>query len=108
MTIRNLRQTITYWAPTNRDAYGKTQFAAPVQLQARWEDKVQVIQNQRGQEVVSKARVYLSEGIETFGYMYLGSSNATDPMVLEGAQEIQLVGMVPDLRSLNQLHMAYV
>lgn len=108
MANRNLKQVITYWAVTGTDTYGKTTFAAPVTMAARWESKVQLIQNKYGKEIVSKARVYASEVLEVDGYVYLGESVSTTPMTLEGAQEIQLVGQSPDLRNLTQLTVAYV
>ncbi len=106
---RNLRQTATYWAPTNmRDAYGKITYAAPVQLRVRWEDRVELFRDKHGNDTHCKSKVYLSEKLHIDGYLLLGTSTAADPQTEALAFEIQMLSVTPDLRNLISLTVAYL
>lgn len=102
--MRHFHQTLTYWeANSTTDIYGKPTFKAPVQLSCRWEDREQQIINKKGSEIVSKSRIFVEGEIGLEGYLFLGTSNETDPTKVEGADEIQQVGVTPDLRYLRSL-----
>lgn len=103
---RNLKQTVTYWAPQGTDRFGKRAFASPATLQARWEDTAELFINQQGQQDVSRSRVITADETELGGYLYLGTSADTDPTMVDGAFEIRSVRTQPDLRSLDQIYSA--
>ena len=105
---RNLKQTLTYWAPGTLNLYGKPTWSSPVQFKCRWEDKTQQLVNKHGEEFVSMTRAFVIETVDMDGYVFLGTSSAADPTVLAGAQEIQAVARQPDLRGLNQLTVIYL
>jgi hypothetical protein len=105
---RWMKQDITYWAPSTQDVYGKWVFTAPLALTGRWEDRTELIINKAGQEVGSRSRVYLTQAVEIDGYLYKGTSSATDPTTIRDAYPILVVGNQPDLRNLKQLNVAMV
>lgn len=103
-----LNQTVTYWAQTGLDTYGKGTFASPVTRACRWEDKAELILDKYGEEVVSQSRVFFGQDIALEGYLYLGTSAGADPTVVAGAKEIRQRKMTPDLRNLQQLYVAFL
>lgn len=103
---RNLRQTATYWAQTGLDKYGKPTFSAPTTIACRWEDRQELFIDKRGQETLSRARVFFAQAVDLEGYLYLGESAATDPLTLQDAFEIQATKKTPDLRNLKSLYVA--
>lgn len=105
---RQLHQTCTYWAQTGTDMEGKPSFSAKVELACRWEDRSELILSKRGQEIVSRSRVYLAAEVDINGYLYLGTTAETNPLVLSGACEVQATKITPDLRNLSNLYVAFL
>jgi hypothetical protein len=104
-----LRQTATYWAPSgSTDRYGKPTLAAPVQVSCRWEDKTSAVISKKGEEIISKSRVYLIQDIDIDGFLFLGTSASTDPASIDDAHEIQAVSKTPDLSNLQSLTTVYL
>lgn len=101
---RNMKQTLTYWAPSSTtDINGKPTYTAPVQLICRWEDQQNQFYNKKGQEVVSKSRVFMVDDVDIDGYIFLGTSAEADPRKVSGAWEIQAKGKMPNLRNSQEL-----
>lgn len=105
---RNMHQTMTYWKRTGEDKFGKPTFDAPVTVKCRWEHKIEAIRDKRGEEFVTRSRIYCTRAIDLDGYVYLGTSTATAPTTLEDASEIRMVGVSPDLRNLKSLTVVYI
>lgn len=103
---RNLNQTVTYWAPTGSDLFGKATFATPVTLSARWEDIQEMFRDKLGNETVSRSKVFLASDIHIDGYLFLGTSVITDPTDVTGAEQVRQMKRLPDLRSLKILYVA--
>jgi hypothetical protein len=103
---RQMKQTITYWAPSTTDVYGKKTYASPVALTGRWEEKQEIFRDKTGKDIMSKARIFLQQAVVIDGYLYLGTSAGSDPTTVSGAWEIQAVGRMPDLRALRNLYVA--
>lgn len=102
------KQVATYWGSPVQDVFGGFTFAAPVTIRCRWEEKIELFTNREGNEQRSHAIVYLLSAVHEGGYLYLGTSVATDPTTLSDARMIQRADSVPDLRGLNQEHKAYL
>lgn len=96
---RNLRQTVTYWAPGAPDGYGGLSFSAPVTMKGRWEDRVELIRDSFGEETVSQAVAYLTQDVVVRGYLYEGSSTASSPLSVDGAKKIIRVDKTPTLNA---------
>ncbi len=107
---RMMNQIATYWSPTGSvDIYGKPTWNTPVQIPCRWEAKTAQVMSKRGEEIVSKARVYLNGyTVHYDGYLYRGVSAATVPPDVTDAFEIQAIGETPSLRNLESLTTVYL
>lgn len=104
-----MQQTLTYWEPdSGTDRYGKPIMKVPVTRKCRWEDKTQQVQSKKGEEIVSKSRVYMTEDCHIDGYLLLGTSVQTDPTSVVGAYEVQAVAKTPSLSSLESLTTVYL
>lgn len=81
MPFGNLRnQDITYWTQSGLDDYGYPSFNAPSTVKGRWEDRVVLVdQEQGGQMVTSNSRVWLQEELSNGDYVYEGTSVAATP-----------------------------
>jgi hypothetical protein len=106
---RWLKQTCTYWATTGvTDVFGKPVYAAPTTRTCRWEDKSVLFRDKLGQEKTSRSEIFLALSADIDGWLYLGTSAATDPTGVAGAAEIQQVDRYPDLRYLKQLYVVHL
>lgn len=101
-------QVATIWTQTGLDTYGKPTFTAPAQINVRWEDRTEMILSKRGEEYVSKSRVFFGSDIPLEAFLFLGTSAATDPTAVPGAYEVMGRKMTPDLRNLQQLYVAFL
>lgn len=106
--LTTLNQVATLWTRTGLDRYGKGTYERTDDLACRWEDRSELILNKHGQEIVSRSRVFFGQDIPLEAYLYLGSSAASDPTTVKGAFEVQQRKMTPDLRNLQQLHVAFL
>ena len=70
---KTCKQTCVYWGSPQDDGYGGKIFAAPVELLVRWEDKEQLIRQDDGIEISSRAIVYVLQDVDLEGMMYLGT-----------------------------------
>lgn len=105
---RHFKETVTYWAPAGNDGYGGRVVSAPVQQAARWEQRAEQFHTQTGEVDVSNAVVFLSGDVEVGGFLYLGTSVATDPNTVAGAFIIRQFTSFPDLRNLNKERKAFL
>src|SRR5690349_19064390 len=92
-----LSQTLTWWRVTGVDGYNKPTFAAPVQLSCRWEDRVEKIQNDQGQDYVARSRIFLGSDVSTGDYLFLGTSGASDPRAVALARRVAAFRKTPSL-----------
>jgi len=86
---RFYRQTLTYWGAPVTDGYGGWTFATPVEIQGRWEDKQELFINAKGEQALSRARVFVDQAVVNGGYLYSGTSSATNPQLVDGAHRIE-------------------
>lgn len=95
-------QTAVYWGNPQPDGYGGITFDAPVEIGCRWEDKTQIIVNNQGKEMISKAEVLVTQDLDVQGRLYLGSISELEsdpvPMEVEGAFEIKAFNKIPMIR----------
>lgn len=103
---RNLKQTATYWAPASTDIFGKVTYSAPQERACRWEDRQELFRDKAGQETTSRSKIFMALDADLDGYLYLGTSAASDPTTVAGAWEIRQIARLPDLRNLKTLYVA--
>lgn len=97
LTDYNLKETVTYWAPSGYDARGNSGFSSPVTLDGRWEERTQIYTNRQGEEVRSRAVVFVSVDVALGGYLYLGTSAEANPFNQSDAYEIKDFKKIPNL-----------
>ncbi len=85
-TTDNLRESITYWAPSGVDNFGDPSFAAPVTtIKAKWEDRTELFIDETGREQRSRSVVYVDTDLVIGGYLFRGTSTVADPLSVDGA-----------------------
>ena len=92
-----LNQTATYWAPQGYSHEGAMQFASPVRLKCRWEEKTELFVDFRGEERRSEALVFVDRGLTTGGFLLLGISTEANPLDEAEAKEIKAKRAIPDI-----------
>ena len=105
-------QTAVYWGAPKPDGYGGTSYDDPIELSppngVRWDDQVEVITNNQGEEITSQARVLLLQEVEPEGLLWLGrledltQSQKDDPSQIEDARKIQRVDKNPLFQSTDE------
>lgn len=98
MQFSSYRQTATYWGSPTPDGSGGHTYASPVALTVRWEQRAMEERSPENQVFVSLAVVYVQEDVDIGGYLYLGTSVASDPTSVSDAFEIKQFRKIPNLR----------
>lgn len=100
MLTDTLNQTATYWSAPVLDGFGTRTFAAPVLIKCRWEDRTNLRIYKNGEEINSRAVVYVGQEVQLGGYLVLGdhaTTPVTDPQTLSAAYMIQDYKAVPSV-----------
>lgn len=108
---RLLRQTVVYWETDSTDVFGNTSWEAGIEIKARWEEQAEDVLNADGENVVSKAVVYVDgdQDIVMDGVMFLGvkssltTAQIPDPDRVANAYRIIAVRNSPELRNRRSL-----
>jgi len=80
---------ITYWGNPRPDGSGGRTFDDPVSIPARWQERQELTYDSKGQQIVSRAVVFVDQDLDVGGYLYNGVSVEEDPTALTGAWEIK-------------------
>lgn len=85
--------TATHWARQARDGWtGGETFAAPVAFACDYKSEARKLVDASGAEFVSRHILYTERAtIQRGDYVLIGSSTATDPTVVSGAEEVKAV-----------------
>jgi hypothetical protein len=70
---REYNQKCVYWGNPLNDGQGGHTFDAPVELDCRWEEMNQVVTDNKGNEVTSRAVVFLPQDVDYEGMLYFGT-----------------------------------
>ena len=99
-------QRAVYWGNPVADGFGNFTFDEPVSIYCRWEIKSNVIKDSLGRELITKAKVLLTQDVEVQGWLYLGlledfeeTTDLTNPKSISGAYEIIGFDKTPMIRS---------
>lgn len=101
-------QTAVYWGNPQPDGYGGTNYDDPVEISCRWDGKVELITNNQGEEIVSKAQILVTQDLDEGGMLYLGSLGDLDsaqedsPETVNGSYKIQRMDKNPLFRSTSE------
>lgn len=112
---KRLVQTAVYWGNPEPDGEGGYTWDDPIELDVRWEDSQELVLNNNGEEVLSKAKVTVSQDVDEGGWLYLGSldesalDSTSDPRDVDGASPIVSFRKVPRIGSTTRFYrVAYV
>jgi hypothetical protein len=123
LLIRSLKQTAVYWGTPVNDGEGGFTFADPIEIACRWENINQVVTDSKGNEITSRAVVFVLQDLDEEGMLYLGTledlydsldlessaGSLPNPMTIEGAWIIKRFQKTPSLGSTTDfLRKAYL
>lgn len=105
MTISTdwLLQDATYWPPSSNDGYGNEVFGAPQSIKVRWQRQNVLFRDSQGKERVSTSVVYSAVDVAIGGYLFEGTSSATDPRDVAGAYQILQTAVSPNLDNTDRV-----
>ena len=114
--VRACTQTAVYWGDPTPDGSGGRTFgsAYPVEISCRWEDRVEIMSDRQGNEIISLARVYVTEDVEEEGWLFLGtlddldSDAEEDPMQADSTYKIRRFDKIPSIRGDDFVRIAYL
>jgi hypothetical protein len=69
---RACTQTAVYWGNPVSDGQGGKTFIDPVEIACRWEDMLQIVGDNKGETLTSRAVIYVTRDVQQEGMIYLG------------------------------------
>lgn len=106
------RQTAVWWQrSTSPDGFGRYTYAAPIQIDCRWEDIVVEFLDPQGNKTQSRSVVYVDRVIAAGDMLMEGdweSNTADDPTEEELAFEVRRFDKLPNLKNTETLYTAYL
>jgi len=102
--VRSCVQTAVYWGTPVKDGYGGFTFASPVEIPCRWEDRIGQFTSRGGEQIYTKATIYVLQDLDDSGYLFLGTladisgeDDAGAPKDIVNAFEIKRFDKLPAL-----------
>lgn len=99
-----MKQKVLHWSISSRDGYDNPTFAEAVELYCRWEDISVKFLDKAGNEIVSRAIVYLPSDVSIGDMLALGnSSNLASDTTLPfsasvSAHEVKAFNKIPNVK----------
>ena len=72
------KQDAVYWGNPTQTGTGAFTFDDPVEIQVRWDDKQELVIDDKGNEVVSRASVMVKQDVDLGGMLMLGTIDDID------------------------------
>lgn len=101
-------QTAVYWGSPADDGYGGFTFDSPVEIPVRWDEKHELITASNGEQIVTKAEIFVNQDVDVNGYLFLGNLTAlsdeqsANPKLHDQAHCIRQTSKVPLIKSTTQ------
>jgi len=105
------KQTAIYWAYLGESGLATETYSEPVELACRWTERSEMIINDFGEEIVSKAMVYLPIDAVHGSYLKLGtidSATPDDPTSETGAWKVITTSNMPNIKATEYLKKAFL
>ena len=109
MLAKRLTQTAVYWANPVNDGYGKYTFDDPIEINCRWEDKLQVLtEGPNDEKLISRSIVFVDRVMKINEVLWLGSlddldsSQEADPTVISDMSIVKRYEGTPALGSTTE------
>ena len=104
---RSCVQTAVYWGNPVPDGYGSFTFDAAVEIDCRWEDRVGTFTSNKGEQIYSKATVFVLQDVDEGGFLCLNdldslASDVSNPKEIDNAFEIKRFDKSPGLGSTTE------
>ena len=97
------KDTAVYWANPAISGDGSFSFDDPVEISCLWTEKIELIQDNQGKEVVSKAGIWVTQDLANNGMLFhgeltdLSTAEKADPRKRKDAYEIKLFLKKPSI-----------
>jgi hypothetical protein len=96
-----------YWGTPANDGYGGATFDSPVEILCRWEDRIGQFTARGGEQMYTKATVYVLQDLVDGGWLFLGEltdlpSDTSQPKEIDDAYEIKRFDKLPTLGSTTE------
>lgn len=92
-------QVACYWGSPVNDGSGGYTYADPVEIKCRWDDVQKLINNSKGEEVISNATIMTNSVLAEGGMLYLGTladfDNSDIAVLLNSGQFYPYPNQVP-------------
>ena len=109
---KSLTQTIVYWGTPMPDGWGGQTYSDPVEINARWENKQELFIDADGNEVKSRAVVYVSQDLDIGSYVYNGKlidlNSSHDADTQAGAYQVKAFAKIPDIKGVYYMRKAWL
>ena len=96
-------QTAVYWGTPVSDGSGGFTYADAVEISCRWDDIQELIIDNKGREIMSVAKLIVTQDLDQQGWLYLGTlddlDSAPQPLSSSGAYPIARITKIPELKS---------
>lgn len=98
---RMRKQRAVFWAQTTVDNFGKMQFAAPVEIACRWENRTDEYLDAKGDKQMAKCVVYVDRDMKPGDALMEGTldTGTTTPFEEPTAYEVKSFESVPNIRA---------
>ena len=100
---RICKQTAVYWGTPTPDKFAKNSFATPIEIKCFWSNKTEMITDNAGKEIVSRATFYVFQDLDEQGMLFFGVlddltvAEKADPTKVKKAFEIKQFLKIPSL-----------
>jgi len=107
---RRYIDTAVYWGTPVADAWGKLQYADPIEIKCFWVEERKVVADKAGRDTVSMATIYVLIDLDDSGMLFhgtlddLSAGEELDPLSVIGIYEIKAFVKMPgiDNKSFNR------
>lgn len=100
---RTCKQTAVLWSYIGPDGIGGSEYGNPEEVKVRWSEEATVVEDNNGQEFVSRARILFTSPVSRKSRIMLGTladitdAEEADPSQVESSFEIRRIDRRPRL-----------
>lgn len=104
---RVCKQDALYWGTPVNNGY-EDEYTPPILIKCRWEDVSEFILDDKGCQILCKAKVIVMADLSLGGVLYLGdfsgitNEHRVDPLSLDNAYIIQRISKIPRFGSTTE------
>ena len=111
VAIRAMKQVAVWWESSGIDEFGKPSYAAPVEIECRWDDAVEEFVGSNGDREISRSKLIVDRDLKVKDKLKLGALSIAiegNPDDNEDAWEIRLFKKTPDFKGRKYLREVYL